>query len=125
MSDGLTRFTAAADPGKALRELENKLGRMPVYRPVRSVTTATTIVDSDAVIAADATGGAITVTLPVAAKNRGREFWVIRLNGGANAVTLDGADSETINGATTLALGSQYAVAHIVCTGTAWLRIGN
>ena len=73
----------------------------------------------------DATSGAVTVTLPAvadvtSANNEGRPLWVKKVDASVNAVTLDGDGSETIDGATTKALSSQYDVCCVVCDGTEW-----
>lgn len=81
----------------------------PEVASVRTVTAHTTATEMDVLIRADATGGAVTVTLPSARTILGHRLMVIRLNGGANAVTVAAAAGETINGAATKALGAQYA----------------
>jgi len=92
----------------------------------RAVTATATLATTDWMLTADATGGAITVNLPaVSGIADGYTFLVVRLNSGANAVTLDGNGSETINGATTFALSSQYAYAWVVKVSTGWIIIGN
>lgn len=94
---------------------------------VRSSTAASeTLTNNDYVLLCDPSGGAQTVNLPaVAAVQPGRTYYV-RTTGTTNAVTLDGAGSETIDGATTkvLASGAIHAV-RIVSTGTAWFTISS
>jgi hypothetical protein len=76
---------------------------------------------ADFAILCDATSGAITLTLPAAASNTGRLYFIKKTDAGANAVTVDGNASETIDGATTIvALGNQNEAILIVCNGTAW-----
>lgn len=72
-----------------------------------TVTSNYTIRPSDAVVRADATGGAITLTLPAAQSMVGNRVTVKRLNSGANLVTLSAAD--LIDGSATAVLASQYA----------------
>lgn len=55
----------------------------------------------------DATTAAFTANLP-AATGSGLLFTFIKTDAGANAVTVDGNGSETINGATTKVLAAQY-----------------
>lgn len=104
---------------RALRKVENLLGRTPVFGASRTVTAATTIVDSDDVVLVDTTGGSVTVTLPPAATNLGRRFTVKKLIA-ANTLTLDGNGSETIDGAATVALTTRYAARTVQSDGTAW-----
>lgn len=93
---------------------------------VRVVTATTTATDNDFVIYAKGITGNITVNLPaVAAVQPGRPYSVIK-DAAAFTVTLDGAGSETINGATTLVLAaSAFHGATIVNTGTEWIARGS
>lgn len=77
--------------------------------------------DRNKVILGDATSAAFTLTLP-AASSAGDGFALIvkKTDSSANAVTLDGNSSETIDGATTYALSSQYDAVLIVCDGSNW-----
>ena len=69
----------------------------------------------------DATAGAITANLPpVADVYDGFTVAIKRTNSGANAVTIDGDGSETIDGATTLVLSAQYQYVILVANGTSW-----
>jgi hypothetical protein len=88
-----------------------------------SVTSAYTVTRGITRIFADATGGAFTVTLQPAAEVTDTEILIVRMNAGANAVTVDGDGSETINGSTTASLGSQYAFVHLVTNGTEWVNV--
>ena len=94
------------------------------YFPVSAAkTTAYTIIatDQNAIILADATAAAFTLTLTAAATLGARfRFTVIKTDSSANAVTIDGNAAETINGATTQTLSRQYQSATFVCNGTTW-----
>jgi len=70
--------------------------------------------DSDA----DVTG-TVTVTLPAVASSTGRILTIKKI-GSAQTVTVDGADAETIDGATTVDITVQYNSITIQCDGTAW-----
>lgn len=94
-------------------------------------TTVTSIDDTDSpytalgtdnVILADDTSGSITINLPAAASSTGKIYYVKKLSA-SNSVTVDGADSETIDGATTQVLSTQYDALAIVCDGTGWYII--
>lgn len=117
MPDSPLQRWVASD--SALKPLENKLGRTPVYGAHRTVTSATTILDSDDLILCDTTAGSITVTLPPAATNLGRRFTCKKLIA-ANAMTLDGNASELIDGAATVAITVRYASRTIQSDGTGW-----
>lgn len=71
----------------------------------------------------DASGGGITITLPAAANIAGRQYTIRKSDASANAVTVDGNASETINGAATYALTTQYQSVTIMSDGTNWMII--
>jgi NADPH-dependent ferric siderophore reductase len=85
-----------------------------------SKTSAYTATVNDRTILVDATGGAVTVTLPAAADNSGRIYTVKKVDSSANAVTVDGNASETIDGATTRVLSEQWEEVTFQCNGTSW-----
>ena len=86
--------------------------------------TATGNVQSgDYLMLCDATGGAITMTLPPAALVPGRIYVFKRINSGANAVVVDGYAAETIDGAATYTLSAQWNSVTIMSNGTAWFII--
>lgn len=88
-------------------------------RTFRTVTASETLTAQDDVVLADATSGAITLTLPPVTDGY-KEFCVKKIDASANAVTIDGDGSETIDGATTLVLASQYDTAKFASDGTEW-----
>ena len=66
------------------------------------------------------TSGGITVTLPAVASSEGRVYHIKKISGAGNDVVLDGASSETIDGAATYTLDIQYESVTLVCNGSAW-----
>lgn len=108
------------------REDQERFTRGTWHR-VRTVTEAYTATLDDDMIIGDGTGGAFSITLPTAASaydaatSTGKVLHFVCIS--ANDVTLDGAGSENINGATTLALSAQYQCVSIVSNGTAWFTI--
>lgn len=77
--------------------------------------------DHGALIKCDATSAAFTITLPPAATaGSGFEIAIKKTDAGANAITIDGDGSETIDGATTLVLAGQYDAAILRCDGSSW-----
>lgn len=99
-------------------------GTAYVYMPsnaVLSVTTSSALTADGGLVKVDASGAAVTVTLPPAASFTGRDRTFKRMNSGANAVILDGLASETIDGAATYTLTAQYKAVTIVSDGSNWL----
>jgi hypothetical protein len=63
----------------------------------------------------------VDVTLPAVVAARGCEYTVKRLNSGANAVTVVAASGETIDGAASYPLNTQWDVVVVYSTGTEWI----
>ena len=90
-----------------------------VTEPTTAITdTAYSATDDDFLLLADATGGAITITLPPAADVLYQIFIIKRLNSGANSVIVDGDGAETIDGAANKTLLNQYDAINVVSDGT-------
>ena len=104
--------------------LDVYMGPNGLSTAVRSSTlTASAILDStDKFVHVDATSGAITITLPPVATSSGIEYYIKKTDSSGNAVTVDGNASETIDGATTQALSSQYDSIFVYCNGTVWWK---
>lgn len=96
------------------------LGERTTNLPIETVTTATTLNNSHYAVMVDATGGAVTVTLPAAAANKHRSYIVKKIDVSANAVTVDGNGAETIDDSATYSLASQYDKVQILSDGTEW-----
>lgn len=85
---------------------------------VRVLTASATAVAGD-FCDVDASGGAVSVTLPSAAGNVGRMISVSKADSSANAVTIIG----TVNGTVNPTLTVQYTCALMVSNGTEWRRL--
>lgn len=106
------------------RRVEQSLDDLALeFRRVRDVTASGTVRLMDATLVANAASGAITLTLPLAKDAKGRMYHIVKTDATANAVTIDGNGSETINGAATKSTTTQWAGWTIQSTGTAWLVI--
>lgn len=75
---------------------------------------------TDHTILCDATGGAFTITLPAAASHTGRIYAIKKIDASVNAVTIDGNASETIDGALTQVIATQYTNLQIQSDGANW-----
>jgi hypothetical protein len=87
---------------------------------VATTTSASYTAAAATVILANANSAAITVNLPAASGKTGRIYTIKKTDASANTVTVDGNAAETIDGATTKVLTTQYEVVRIVCDGTNW-----
>ena len=89
----------------------------------RSVTATGNVQSGDYLLLCNSTAGAVTITLPPAALVPGRIYVFKRVNAGANNVVVDGYGAETIDGAATYTLSSQWAGVTVMSNGTAWFII--
>ena len=102
------------------------------YIPLSSTPLVTVIDDTDSpytaverneVILADATNGPITVNLLPASTRKGFCFTVKKVDATANDVTIEGAESETFDGAANHTLSAQWERATFMSDGTNFVRI--
>lgn len=91
-------------------------------RAQRETTTDLTLTANDDIVYADASGGAVTITLPDVRRFWGYEFSVKKVDAGINAVSLDGGGA-LIDGTAAYPLLVQYQVVTVVSTGTAWMVV--
>jgi len=83
------------------------------------VTKTTNYVASDRdCVLADASAAAIVITLPSPIANA--EVIVKKIDATANTVTISPSATETIDGATSLVLDTQYEAYHLISDGTNW-----
>ncbi len=105
---------------------QSRTDRDRISRVVATLDSAYTIVEDTLVLAASA-GGAYAVTLPLAASVApGVGIVVKKTDVAANTVTVTRAGADTIDGATTYALATQYKYVHLVSDGgTKWHVVAN
>lgn len=104
--------------------------RPPSFTSATAVTTTSTLAQPVSDITyypVDASGGAITVTLPsLDLMTLGQEIWIVNV-GTANAVTIQGAAAESINGKAGLsswkALAVQLGVVLRKVSNTQWMAV--
>ena len=80
---------------------------------VRTVSTTTVLDPEDDLVLVDATAGTITITLPDIDDAQRKAYIVKKSDSGGNAVTVQGATGETIEGGTKT-LSSQYSYVKVV-----------
>ncbi len=73
-------------------------------------------------VRATTSGGSVTLTLPPAQTVIGYRVTVKKMTA-ASTLTLDGNDSETIDGSATLAWTTQYQTYTLESTGTEWIIV--
>ena len=83
---------------------------------VNNVSSATTLDETYSTVRGDATSAAFTITLPACVTaNIGRIYRIMKIDSSINAVTVGRTGSDTINGATTSSLATQYSANTYVC----------
>lgn len=103
------------------------LGRPDIepFLRIKTVTTNYTVVRGDAgyLILVNTTGGNVTVSLPaLSTVGDGFVVTIKRITAGANTLTIDPNGAETIEGAATLSLPTQYQAVNLVSLATSgWL----
>ncbi len=83
-------------------------------------TAAYTMKEQDGVILCDSSGGAFSVTLLTAVGRMGRRIIIKKIDVTALDVTVDASGSETIDGALTFPLVSQYHGIELCSGGANW-----
>ena len=85
---------------------------------VTTITSATTLDQTHNVILCNT--GPYTVTLPAAASNTGRVYYIKNIDAECDDITIDGNSTETIDGSETYVLTNYNNVVRIICDGTNW-----
>jgi hypothetical protein len=88
--------------------------------PIAAKTGAYTVTSFDEAITVDATSAPVTIILPTAV-GRTRPVTVKKVDASGNAVTIDGAGSETIDGQLTRQLTAQWRSATLLPSGSGWV----
>ena len=72
-------------------------------------------------VRADATAGAITISLPTALTCAGREIIIKKIDASVNAVTVSKSGTDVIEGGTTSSLAAQWDTVKVISNGnTGW-----
>lgn len=105
---------------RLLGQDKRRLNVEPSRKPIRTVTAGYAATEGDMVLRVDATAGPVTITLPSAGAVKGLTFVVKKVDGSANAVTVDPAGSETVDGATSVSTTTQWTVFRLLSNGSGW-----
>jgi hypothetical protein len=117
-SMGGFKLTSVGDPTAAQdAATKNYVDKIAVTSKTAGYTA---VAGTDKVILCDATSASFTITLPAVSGNTGISFIIKKTDSTANTVTIDGSGSETIDGALTQIISTQYQSFTIVCNGTSW-----
>lgn len=117
----LIRITAAGSMGIGTNAPGSTLHVNGSYQgSVAALSTNTTLGITHQVVTADASGGAVTLTIPdCVAGIIGRTYRIKKIDSSANTVTLARTGSDdTFDGSTSLVISNQYQSVDIVCVST-------
>ena len=85
-----------------------------------AITSSDTLDDTHYWIDIDASGGAVTLTLPAAATAAAGRYYLVKLNDATNACIIDGDGAETIDGEATISLTLADEAIMVICDGSGW-----
>ena len=92
-----------------------------------AVTSDYSVLSSDYIIGVDSSSGSLTVTLPSASSVNTGRLLIIKdeggLSGSSKRITIAASGSQTIDGASTVALKTNYSCIQIYSTGSGWAVI--
>lgn len=115
--------SAAGDPPTSSEwTVDNALSLEQLWTTLAKTANYTAVeADRDKLIVVDATAGTTTIALLAAATaGDGFQIAVKKTDASANTVVIDGNGTETIDGALTLTLSTQYSVAILTSDGSNW-----
>ena len=101
---------------------EITLSKSPII-PYTTITGDTTITDANVVVFANATSGAINVTMYAATSNGGRTVTIKKTDSSSNTVSVLRAGSETIDGDTSTVLYHQNESVTLVSDNANWFIV--
>jgi hypothetical protein len=90
---------------------------------ITSVSATTTLDATHYTVKVDASGAARTINLPAAGSSQRRVYIIKKIDSSANTVTIDANSTETIDGALTKVINTQWAGYQIQSDGTNWMVI--
>lgn len=91
---------------------------------IQTITGNTTVDNTYYTILVDASGGAVTVSLPTSSLSSKIIYHIKKIDASGNSVTIDPNSSEVIDGSATASLITQWSGMTIQCNGTQWYIIG-
>lgn len=87
---------------------------------IATITSTTTLNSTHSTVLVNAATGPVTINLPTAATTTGRQYVIKKIDASANAVTIDPSGTETVDGAATRSISTQYQVVTVQSNGSAW-----
>ena len=120
LTAGAAAPTLTFDLGASDRRWRN--GYLSPILAVASTSASYTLLTTDHVFLGNAAAGAITITLPAVANIPTGKLYEVKKtdSSNGNAITIDGNAAETIDGALTTTINTQYESIKIISDGSNW-----
>lgn len=119
--DNISNTLKLSENGGAYADVQTS-GRS-LTTPVVTLTSTATLTNQHGAVMADASGAPFTLTLPTAVGADGRQYSIVKIDGSANAVTIDTSATQTISGSATHELAAQYNAVTVVSDGANWIIV--
>ncbi len=87
---------------------------------VTTLSGNTTLDDTHHVVLVDASGGNVTLTVPLASSGDARQYMIKKTDSSSNDVIITRSGANTIDGDTSVTMGVQYEARTIISDGTNW-----
>lgn len=121
IQDDDTFASAASNKLASSESIKAYVDAQLAYDPVVTKTTTATLLLTESTVLADATSAAFTINLPTAVGIAGKYYTIKKIDTDyTKTVTIDGAGSETINGATNYTLDISKESVTIYSDGANW-----
>jgi len=120
-----TTEIAACDVNGTIARLDRQGAHGTIFPTISKTANYNVAANDRFTLLGDATAGNITFLLPLVSSAASRIYVFKKTDASANTVTIDGNGSETIDGALTYVLSSQYKYVMIQCDGSKWNIIAN
>lgn len=118
------KFVIDADDGSSNFTTKNiDLGFIKQKSITSKTTTPYSQIENDDIILIDATAAVATVNLLGSANRTGKQIIIKKIDSSGNSVTIDPASAETIDGAATHVLSSQFDSVTLVSDGVNWIIV--
>ena len=94
-----------------------------MYATIATKTANYTLTTTDFTVLGNASGGAITLTLPTAVGVSGQIYTLKKIDSSANVVTIATTSAQTIDGQSSYSLSLQYAGVQVQSNNSNWVII--
>ena len=112
---------------EGVAEAVRRLSEYDRGQEVRRLTAAATIAPDDDLVLVTTGGVGVTVTLPLAKEAQRKLYHIKKIDGAAGAVTVARQGSDTIDGAISKSLATQYETLELLpdASGNAWWSVSS